>query len=112
MLLLATPFAVGTRYNSYDFQQFLGAVGLRLFLWLVLAPTSRLPHSFTMIIRLPIPATPNSETSSTGGIRPHSGAYRNRTYTAFLPDGLANHSATITAMHHNDSIGNRTQIFR
>lgn len=54
----------------------------------------------------------NSETSSTGGIRFHSGAYRNRTYTAFLPDGLASHSATITAMHHNDSIGNRTQIFR
>lgn len=28
----------------------------------------------------------------------HSGAYRNRTYTAFMPDGLATRSATITAM--------------
>lgn len=65
-----------------------------------------------MIIRLPIPATPNSEISSTGGIRSHSGAYRTRTYTAFLPDWLATSSATITAMHHNDSIGNWTRIFR
>ena len=42
----------------------------------------------------------NSETSSTGGIRFHSGAYRTRTCTAFLQDDLARRSATITAMHH------------
>lgn len=42
----------------------------------------------------------NSETSSTGGIRFHNGAYRNRTCTAFLQDDLARRSATITAMHH------------
>ena len=41
-----------------------------------------------------------SEASSTGGMRFHSGAYRNRTCTAFLQDGLARRSATITAMHH------------